>query len=372
MKKVIAAGHICLDMTPIFPIKKADRLTDILSPGKLVKMNGMNIHTGGSAANTGLALKFLGADVTILAKVGADELGAMVKKQLAAYGLGDGLICDEASSTSYSVVLAIPGIDRVFLHDPGANDTYSSDDMKGLSLNGVDLFHFGYPPIMKKMYQNDGEQLADIFCSMKENGIATSLDMAAVDPDSEAGRADWRTILKRVLPYVDFFVPSIEEILYMLDKEKYGRLISHAGGRDVTEVLDIENDVVPIGRELLALGAGIVLLKCGTAGMYLVTAGKERLEKLCVKLGMNLGAWMDRSVFEPCFKPNQICSGTGAGDTSIAAFLMAVLNGEDADMSIKLAAAEGASCVEAYDALSGLRTMEELKEKIANGWEQTK
>ena len=77
MKKVIAAGHICLDMTPIFPIKKADRLTDVLSPGKLVKMNGMNIHTGGSAANTGLALKFLGADVTVWAKVGDDELGAM-------------------------------------------------------------------------------------------------------------------------------------------------------------------------------------------------------------------------------------------------------------------------------------------------------
>lgn len=125
-------------------------------------------------------------------------------------------------------MLAVPGIDRVFLHDPGANDTYSSDDMRGLALNGVDLFHFGYPPIMKKMYQNDGEQLADIFCSMKEKGIATSLDMAAVDPDSEAGQADWRTILKRVLPYVDFFVPSIEEILYMLIKEKYGRLISHA------------------------------------------------------------------------------------------------------------------------------------------------
>ena len=51
---------------------------------------------------------------------------------------------------------------------------------------------------------------------------------------------------------------------------------------------------------------------------------------------------------------------------------MAALSGEDAAMSVKLAAAEGASCVEAYDALSGLRTMEELKEKIADGWEQTR
>ena len=34
-----------------------------------------------------------------------------------------------------------------------------------------------------------------------------------------------------------------------------------------------------------------------------------------------------------------------------------------------LAAATGASCVEAYDALSGLKPLSELKVKIAEGWE---
>ena len=31
--------------------------------------------------------------------------------------------------TSYSIVLAPPGIDRVFLHHPGANDTFCADDV---------------------------------------------------------------------------------------------------------------------------------------------------------------------------------------------------------------------------------------------------
>ena len=35
-KKVIAAGHICLDITPVFGGKKAKQLGDILTPGKLV------------------------------------------------------------------------------------------------------------------------------------------------------------------------------------------------------------------------------------------------------------------------------------------------------------------------------------------------
>ena len=47
------------------------------------------------------------------------------------------------------------------------------------------------------------------------------MDMAAVDADSEAGRADWEAILKRVLPYVDFFVPSVEELCFMLDRPRY-------------------------------------------------------------------------------------------------------------------------------------------------------
>ena len=35
-----------------------------------------------------------------------------------------------------------------------------------------------------------------------------------------------------------------------------------------------------------------------------------------------------------------------------------------------LAAATGASCVEAYDALGGLKSLEELRTKIAAGWEK--
>ena len=63
-------------------------------------------------------------------------------------------------------------------------------------------------------------------------------------------------------------------------------------------------------------------------------------------------------------------SGTGAGDTSIAAFLKAVLDGYDPRMAMHLAAGTGASCVEAYDARSGLRSFEELEEKIRSGWEK--
>ena len=65
-KKVIVAGHICLDITPVFPDKKVSGVSEMLAPGKLIEMGNADVHTGGAVANTGLALKLLGADVSLM------------------------------------------------------------------------------------------------------------------------------------------------------------------------------------------------------------------------------------------------------------------------------------------------------------------
>lgn len=56
-KKVIVAGHICLDITPVFPGGKVKSVEQILSLGKLIQMGNADVHTGGAVANTGLAMK---------------------------------------------------------------------------------------------------------------------------------------------------------------------------------------------------------------------------------------------------------------------------------------------------------------------------
>lgn len=55
-------------------------------------------------------------------------------------------------------------------------------------LNDATLFHFGYPTLMRSMYENDGAELIALLKKVKECGWATSLDLSAVDPDTEAGR----------------------------------------------------------------------------------------------------------------------------------------------------------------------------------------
>lgn len=329
MGKIVVAGHICLDITPVFNSDKSiANVSDVLIPGKLVNMRDVSVHTGGCVANTGLALKLLGNDVKLMGKIGKDEFGSTVKQIAKQYGV-DGLIEDDSTSTSYSVVLAIPGLDRIFLHNPGANDTFTYNDIDYESLKGTELFHFGYPTLMKQFFLNNGEELLKVFKTVHDMGILTSLDLSSVDPDSEAGKADWKTILSKVLPYVDYFEPSYDEICYML------------GRKEPQE----------IAKELVDMGCKNALVKCGEDGLVLCTSNGKVYR-------------------QGCFKPDCVLSATGAGDTCIAAYLTAVLRGYSVEKCLEFAAAEGACCVTSYDALGGLKSIEELEKKIENGWER--
>lgn len=367
-KKVIVAGHICLDITPVFPERRVNQLSDLLQPGKLIRMHEADVHTGGAVANTGLAMKILGMDVRLMGKIGNDAFGDMVLHILRKYQAEEGMLVTEGESTSYSVILAMPGIDRIFLHNPGANDTFLAEDIPQEMLEEAALFHFGYPPLMRKMYEDSGEELLKIFRRVKGAGTATSLDMASIDPASEAGQVDWKCILERMLPYVDFFVPSVEELCFMLDKERFAQWQERAKGKDITEILDIEKDIKPLAEQCMELGAKVLLIKCGEPGLYYRAADGGILSKIGRKAGLRISEWADREGFERSYVPERILSGTGAGDTSIAAFLTAMLQKYPIETCTQFAAATGASCVESYDALSGLKTFEELDKKIRAGW----
>ena len=369
-KKVIAAGHICLDITPVFQDRQVSGIADVIKPGKLVEVGAADVHTGGSVANTGLAMQFLGADVTLIGKIGRDSFGSMILSILDQYGTAYRMISSDTESTSYSIVLAVPGIDRTFIHNPGANDAFGPEDVPEEELSDAALFHFGYPPQMRRMYKDGGRGLTALMEHVHRAGIVTSLDLAAVDPASQAGQQDWAQILQNTLPYVDIFVPSIEELCYMLDHERYDAWQERAAGRDVTKDLSIDEDIIPLAEKCLDLGVKITLLKCGLKGMYCCAAGKDALSGLAGIIGIDSEKWGGFSHFEGSYKADRILAATGAGDASIAAFLTAMLNGETPEDVMRLAAGTGASCVEAYDALSGLRDFETLKAKIAAGWEK--
>lgn len=367
-KKIVVAGHISVDITPVFPEGRKKSLSQVLCPGKLIRTGEAVVHTGGVVSNTGLTLHKMGANVRLAGKVGDDAMGRMLLSMMKKHGTEKDLIVDGSTSTSYTIVVAPPGIDRIFLHGPGANDTFRTDDLSDELLDHAAVVHFGYPPLMKRMYENDGAELLKLCRRVHEKGAAMSLDLAAVDPDSPEGQVDWRRLLANVLPQVDFFVPSIEELCFMLDRPRYEEWLKRAGDTDLTEILDLDRDIRPLADQAMALGAKVLMLKCGAPGIYYRTAGRELLSGIPGSDGWKMEDWADQEGFQKSFLPEKVLSGTGAGDSSIGCFLYAMLEGYPVSRCVQLAAAQGASCVEAFDALGGIRTLPELEAKIAGGW----
>jgi sugar/nucleoside kinase (ribokinase family) len=368
--RVIVAGHICLDIIPDLS-EWSGGIDGLLAPGKLVNVGSALIATGGTVSNTGLALHRLGIEVDLMGKVGRDLFGQGVLDILRRHApaLADGMIVSDSDATSYTVVINPPGVDRIFLHCPGANDTFNAEDVNYDKLTGAKLFHFGYPPLMRQMYLDNGAELAAMMQRVKAAGLTTSLDMAFVDPASEAGRVDWPVLLARTLPHVDVFLPSIEEILFMLNRERFERMRSSTGGADIISQTDGDL-LAELSRTLIELGAAVVVFKLGDQGLYLrTTADAARLEAACVCASADPQAWTGRELLAPCFEVD-VVGTTGAGDCTIAGFLAALVHGLAPAEAMTSAVAAGACNVEAADATSGIPPWSKMKARITAGWKR--
>ncbi len=364
----VVAGHLCLDVIPSFNQSRTTGQKAPLLPGGLVLVGPATFATGGPVSNTGLSLLKLGISTRLMGKVGGDMFGQTIRQLIAAHGpeAAAGMIIDPVAHSSYTFVISAPGVDRTFFHYPGPNDTFSADDIRYDLLPHARLFHFGYPPIMKLMYDNDGQQLERIFRQAKASGITTSLDTAQPDLTSPAGHANWNAIFARTLPHVDIFLPSIEELLLMTRRDTFHALRAADPHGDLLTQLTPQL-LTNVSDELLAHGVKIVALKLGHRGLYLRTAPAAALASMGRARPADAAAWANRELWAPCFQTD-VVGTTGAGDATIAGFLAGLLRGLPPEEAITTAVAVGACNVEAPDALGGVQSWDATRRRIKNGW----
>ncbi len=344
----VVAGHICLDIIPHIP---RVNLQTSLKPGVVIEIGPAIMATGGLVSNTGRTLHRLGIPTQLMAKVGDDEFGRIILNLLADDdpALAQDMIVAPGETSSYTVVISPQDIDRAFLHCPGANHTFEAADVPYDRLRGARLFHFGYPQMMRCMYADDGAQLVDMFRRAKEAGVITSLDMAMPDPNGPSGQVNWRRVLERTLPYVDIFLPSLDELLFMLRRYV------------PPPPLPADSIITDVAAEMLGMGTKIMVLKLGSRGLYL-RVGPDGAPFL------GDGGWRNRELWAPCFQAEPLVGTTGAGDATIAGFLAAILRGQPVEAALTSAVAVGACNVEAADALSGVRPWAETQDRIRAGW----
>lgn len=278
--------------------------------GKLQRVDRMELHTGGCAANTGIALAKLGVDTAVIGKVGNDGFGDFIIGRLTANGIAaDRIARDEREATSATMVMVHSDGERSFLHYYGANGTLCQEDIDLGLIETSGIVHVAGAFLMPSF---DGEPSAAILKHARDSGVTTAFDTAWDVTGS------WMNKVGCCLPYVDYFLPSYEE----------ARLL--AGGRE---------DPHEIAQTLIDAGARVVGLKMGERGSYLLTSEGD-------------------SLVVPALRVEAV-DALGAGDSFVAGFLAGLVRGWDLERCTRFANAVGACCVRALGATTGILSFEE-------------
>ncbi|MER6799645.1 carbohydrate kinase family protein, partial [Amycolatopsis mediterranei] len=100
---------------------------------------------GGAGANTALWLRHLGAETTLLARIGDDPGGRLIRAELEAAGVRCAFSVDPEAPTCCVVVMVDGSGQRSMLADRGANQRFAPEDVTPEALSGASHLHLsGY------------------------------------------------------------------------------------------------------------------------------------------------------------------------------------------------------------------------------------
>lgn len=281
--------------------------------GELVLADQLLLTIGGCAANVAVALARQSVSVSVLARVGDDAFGRVVRELLTETGVNVGGITTTPSQpTSQTLIVNVAGEDRRFIHTIGANAWFRASDLPMDAVRRCKVLYLGGFFVMDRMVQ---DELLPVFAEARRAGVKTVLDVVTPGP------GDYLPRLERLLPEVDVFLPNNLEAGLILG----------------------EDDPTRQAERFHALGVKTAIITRGDGGAVLVGEG------------LRLRAETYRVPF---------VDGSGGGDAFAAGYITALLRGLDPAGCLRYASALGASCVRAIGTTTSVFTRTEVDDFI--------
>lgn len=270
----------------------------------------IRLTVAGTAAGTSVDLAKLGVSVLAMGAIGEDAVGDFIVDTMSRYGIDTGGLVRKAGVQTSATMLPIRANgERPALHVLGANAALEEADVDLAAMRQTRHLHLGGTYLMAKL---DGEPTARVLRDAKDHGLTTTLDLIQID------RPDLRQVLEPALPYVDYFMPGLDE----------ARKI--CGLSDRQEVIAF----------FLDRGVGHTLFKMGAEGSSI--AGRD----------------LPGEVRVPAFATTVIDS-TGCGDAYCAGFIVGLLNNWDLERSARLGTAAAALVITGLGSDAGIVDLEQ-------------
>jgi sugar/nucleoside kinase (ribokinase family) len=300
-KPIVCLGIMVADMVgrPVRSIPDA---------GRLALVDEMGLYTGGCAINVATTLARLGLPVEVIGKVGTDPLGDFLVNALRERGIGSrGVKRATEVGTSSTMIMVDERGERRYIHCIGANANLCLEDVDTAMIEGASILHVAGALVMPGI---DGQPTADLLKQAKSAGVITFMDTVWDD----TGR--WSR-LETCLPYLDAFVPTIEE----------------------AQAITGLDEPRAVGQKLLDSGVGIVGLKMAGQGCLVMDQSGEIIRLSAHEV--------------------EVIDTTGAGDAFAAGFIAGVLYGWSLERTAQFANVVGALCVTGVGAAGGVRSFDE-------------
>ena len=202
---------------------------------------GLELHPGGSAANTIAGLASFGVETGFIGKVGSDEEGRLLLQDFESRGVDTSGIVRADGRSGVAMIFVDRDGNRAILVDPGVNDTISAGEVNMELVERSEIVH-----MTSFICKNGMDSFkSQILVAERANGISFDPGL----PYVEKGLDELKPILKNTT----VFLPNRSEIELLF-------------GTDYREA----------SQMALEIGAEVVAVKLGAEGSY-VTDGKKEI-----------------------------------------------------------------------------------------------
>lgn len=309
--KILVVGSFMMDL-----ISRTDKV-----PGEGETITGRSFSTasGGKGANQAVQAALLGAEVTMVGKVGDDIFGTLMTEALSAANVNvDHIIKDKntASGVGNITLEARDGQktkNRILIL-PGANMTLAPDDIEFLR---NEISKYNMVILQNEIPAEVNEAVIDLAYS---KGVPVMLNSAPSRPVSQ-----------EIMSKLTYISPNEHEAF------------------DMT------------GINIVADSSGIDFSTVKNAAGYFLDRG---VKNVIVTLGSNgvVMATGDRYIFHPCIDVVEVVDPTAAGDSFVGAFCTAICSGMSEEDAMEFASYAATITVSRLGAQPSLPTYSEVAE----------
>lgn len=277
------------------------------SPGETVLASGYRVDYGGKGSNQAVGCARLGANVSLVARIGKDTFGEMALRLYRDEGIQTTFIGQAAEHhTGVGFILVEDGTgNNSIAIDPGANETLTAVEVarcdSAIKSSAVVLTQLEIPVVAAQA----------ALSRARATGAITILNPAPVRP-----------LTSSVLQFVDVLTPNRSEANVLT-------------GQNPEERTDLEQ----VARDLIGIGVSNVVMTLGEDGALIVTKSTSR---------------HIRSIQVP------VVDTTGAGDAFNAGLATALAFGTSLESAVEFAVVTGALAVTKDGVIPSLPTRDEV------------